>query len=60
MLIIQVVESQIELVNKLRDFDFLEISDLASLLEFLTVSSILLVSIFFSFYLFGKCITDVK
>ncbi|KAI5595714.1 hypothetical protein BDE02_03G159100 [Populus trichocarpa] len=32
-----VVESQIELVNKLRDFDFLEISDLASLLEFLTV-----------------------
>jgi hypothetical protein len=33
---------------------------LASLLEFLTVSSILLVSIFFSFYLFGKCITDVK
>jgi competence protein ComGF len=49
MLIIQVVESQIELVNKLRDFDFLEISDLASLLEFLTVSSILLVSIFFLF-----------
>ncbi|KAG6781449.1 hypothetical protein POTOM_014354 [Populus tomentosa] len=36
MLIIQVVESRIELVNKLRDFDFLEISDLASLLEFLT------------------------
>jgi len=49
MLIIQVVESQIELVNKLRDFDFLEISDLASLLEFLTVSSIVLVSIFFLF-----------
>ncbi|XP_011020704.1 PREDICTED: uncharacterized protein LOC105122981 isoform X3 [Populus euphratica] len=31
-----VVESRIELVNKLRDLDFLEISDLASLLEFLT------------------------
>jgi hypothetical protein len=60
MLIIQVVESQIELVNKLRDFDFLEISDLASLLEFLTVSSILLVSIFFFFLFIRKCITDVK
>jgi hypothetical protein len=54
MLIIQVVESQIELVNKLRDFDFLEISDLASLLEFLTVSSILLVSIFFFFLFIRK------
>ncbi|KAJ6694963.1 HOLLIDAY JUNCTION RESOLVASE [Salix koriyanagi] len=31
-----VVESRIELVNRLRDFDFLEISELASLLEFLT------------------------
>ncbi|KAH8512859.1 hypothetical protein H0E87_006233 [Populus deltoides] len=40
-----VVESQIELVNKLRDFDFLEISDLASLLEFLTVSSITILSV---------------
>ncbi|KAJ6326238.1 hypothetical protein OIU78_013358 [Salix suchowensis] len=29
-----VVESRIELVNRLRDFDFLEISELASLLEF--------------------------
>ncbi|KAF9686216.1 hypothetical protein SADUNF_Sadunf03G0135600 [Salix dunnii] len=33
-----VVESRIELVNKLRDFEFLEISELASLLEFLTAS----------------------
>ncbi|KAJ6346950.1 hypothetical protein OIU76_003609 [Salix suchowensis] len=33
-----VVESRIELVNRLRDFDFLEISELASLLEFLTAS----------------------
>ncbi|KAJ6705042.1 HOLLIDAY JUNCTION RESOLVASE [Salix purpurea] len=31
-----VVESRIELVNRLRDFDFLEISEVASLLEFLT------------------------
>lgn len=56
MLIIQVVESRIELVNRLRDFDFLEISELASLLEFLTVSSFLLVSFFYS----EMHVTDVK
>lgn len=39
--LIQVVESRIELFDKLRDFDLLEKSDLAPVIECLTVSSIL-------------------